>query len=207
MLGTSHSFLFFFFFFNICLVPLAKSFQLCLTLCNTMNCSPSGFSVQGISRQAYWSGLPFPSPWYLPNSGIKPESPACVSHIGRWILYCLSHLGSITLKKLWFLLYKFQNRKNKLMEIEIRIMVNFRKVVIAKDRFGESYYYILLFNSVCVSIYYDIFHFLMHIHWVVQILFVHFSVDVFYLYNYHILQNVNSHHLIYKTFPAIPFPS
>ena len=28
------------------------------------------------SRQEYWSGLPFPSPRDLPNSEIKPESPA-----------------------------------------------------------------------------------------------------------------------------------
>ena len=28
------------------------------------------------SRQRYWSGLPFPSPGHLPNSGIKPGSPA-----------------------------------------------------------------------------------------------------------------------------------
>ena len=27
------------------------------------------------SRQEYWSGLPFPSPGNLPNSGIKPGSP------------------------------------------------------------------------------------------------------------------------------------
>ena len=30
----------------------------------------------GISRQAYWSGLPFPSPAGLPNPGFKPRSPA-----------------------------------------------------------------------------------------------------------------------------------
>ena len=30
----------------------------------------------GFSRQEYWSGLPFPSPGDLPNSGIKPGSPA-----------------------------------------------------------------------------------------------------------------------------------
>ena len=28
------------------------------------------------SRQEYWSGLPFPSPGRLPNSGIKLQSPA-----------------------------------------------------------------------------------------------------------------------------------
>ena len=30
----------------------------------------------GFSRQEYWSGLPFPSPGDLPNSGIGPRSPA-----------------------------------------------------------------------------------------------------------------------------------
>ena len=29
----------------------------------------------GLSRQEYWSGLQFPSPWYLPNPGIEPRSP------------------------------------------------------------------------------------------------------------------------------------
>ena len=28
------------------------------------------------SKQEYWSGLPFPSPGYLPNPGIEPGSPA-----------------------------------------------------------------------------------------------------------------------------------
>ena len=28
------------------------------------------------SRQEYWNGLPFPFPRYIPNSGIKPMSPA-----------------------------------------------------------------------------------------------------------------------------------
>ena len=29
----------------------------------------------GFSRQEYWSGLPCPPPWDLPNPGIKPMSP------------------------------------------------------------------------------------------------------------------------------------
>ena len=29
-----------------------------------------------LSRQEYWSGLPFPPPGDLPNPGIKPGSPA-----------------------------------------------------------------------------------------------------------------------------------
>ena len=35
--------------------------QSCLTLCDPMDCSPPGSSVE-FSRQEYWSGLPFPSP-------------------------------------------------------------------------------------------------------------------------------------------------
>ena len=30
----------------------------------------------GFSRQEYWSGLPFLSPWDLPDPGIEPRSPA-----------------------------------------------------------------------------------------------------------------------------------
>ena len=48
--------------------------QLCLTLCNPMDCSPPGSSVHGISRQEYWSGLPCPPPGDLPDPGIKPTS-------------------------------------------------------------------------------------------------------------------------------------
>ena len=42
------------------------------------------------SRQEYWSGLSFPSPEDLPNSGIEPGSPHC-----RQILYHLSCQGMI----------------------------------------------------------------------------------------------------------------
>ena len=43
--------------------------QACLTL------QPHGSSVHGIlSRQEYWSGLPFPPPGDLPDPGIEPES-------------------------------------------------------------------------------------------------------------------------------------
>ena len=40
----------------------------------------------GFPRQEYWSGLPFPSPWDLPNSGIKLVSPAL---IGKFFKRCL----------------------------------------------------------------------------------------------------------------------
>ena len=50
--------------------------QVCLTLCDPMDCRLTGSFSMGFSRQEYWSGLPFPSPGDLPDPGIKPVSPA-----------------------------------------------------------------------------------------------------------------------------------
>ena len=48
-----------------------------------------GLLSMGFSRQEYWSGLPFPSPGYLPNAGIELRvSRIAVRH------YHLSHQGS-----------------------------------------------------------------------------------------------------------------
>ena len=70
----------------------------------------------GLSRQEYWSGLPFPSPGHFPNPGTKPGSRALQadalssdllqgifltqgSNLSllhcRQILYCLSCQGSL----------------------------------------------------------------------------------------------------------------
>ena len=51
--------------------------QLCMTLCNPMDCSPcqAPLSME-FSRQEYWSGLPFSSPGYIPDPEIEPGSPA-----------------------------------------------------------------------------------------------------------------------------------
>jgi len=48
--------------------------QSCLTLYDPMDCSLQCSSVHGISRQEYWSGLPFPSPGDLHHPGIEPRS-------------------------------------------------------------------------------------------------------------------------------------
>ena len=55
----------------LCLVA-----QVGLILCDAMDCSPPGSSVHGDSPGKNWSGLPCPSPGDLPNTGIKPRSPA-----------------------------------------------------------------------------------------------------------------------------------
>ena len=40
----------------------------------------------GFHRQEYWSGLSFPSPGNLPNSGIEPMSPALESRLFTTVL-------------------------------------------------------------------------------------------------------------------------
>ena len=51
---------------------------------DSMDYSLPGSSVHGISRQEYWSGLPFPSPGALPDSGLKPKSPETPALAGRF---------------------------------------------------------------------------------------------------------------------------
>ena len=67
--------------------------QLYPTLCNSMDCSPPGSSVQGISQARILSGLPFPSSRDLPDAGIKSTS---VLHLLHWQVDSLplSYLGS-----------------------------------------------------------------------------------------------------------------
>ena len=51
--------------------------ELCLALCDPMDCSvayQAPMSME-LSRQEYWSGLPFPSLGDLPDPGIEPRSP------------------------------------------------------------------------------------------------------------------------------------
>ena len=49
--------------------------QSCPTLCHPMDCSPPGSSVHGISQARILSGLPFPSPGNLTDSGIEHGPP------------------------------------------------------------------------------------------------------------------------------------
>ena len=50
--------------------------QLCLTLCDTLDCSPPGSSVHGILQTKTLEWVTMPPPGDLPNPGIKPRSPA-----------------------------------------------------------------------------------------------------------------------------------
>ena len=53
-----------------------KSLQSRPTLCNPMDCSRPGSSVHGILQARMWGELPCFPPGDLPDSGIKPASPA-----------------------------------------------------------------------------------------------------------------------------------
>ena len=55
----------------ICCCLVAKS---CPTLCDTMDCSLPGLYQISQARILWW--VAFPSPGYLPDSGIEPMSPA-----------------------------------------------------------------------------------------------------------------------------------
>ena len=74
--------------FSVC----AKLLQLCLTLCDPMDCSLPGSSVHGI-LQARMSGLLCLLPGDLPDPGIEP-TPLKSTCIGRWVLDHWLHLGS-----------------------------------------------------------------------------------------------------------------
>ena len=46
------------------------------TLCDPVDCSPPSSSVHGISQARILEWVAFPSPGHLPDTGIKPPSPA-----------------------------------------------------------------------------------------------------------------------------------
>ena len=50
--------------------------QSCPTHRNPVDCSPPGSLSMGLSRQEYWSELPFPSPRDVPHPGVESQPPA-----------------------------------------------------------------------------------------------------------------------------------
>ena len=62
--------------------------QLCPTLCDPMDCSPPVTLSTEFSKQGYWSGLPFPTPGNLPDSGTEPKSLASPALAGGFFTTC-----------------------------------------------------------------------------------------------------------------------
>ena len=67
----------------MCVKTARSVTQLCLTLCDTMGCSPPGSSVDGISlaRILEWASMP------SSRGSSRPRHEICISCIGRWILH------------------------------------------------------------------------------------------------------------------------
>ena len=61
--------------------------QLCLTLCNPMDCAHQPPLSMGFSRQEYWRGLHFLLQGIFPSQGLNPVLLHC-----KQILYHLSPL-------------------------------------------------------------------------------------------------------------------
>ena len=64
----------------------AKSLHLCLTLCDAMDCSPLGSSVQGIlkARAVEWVAMPSSQGFFRPSGETRVFY---VSYTGRRVLY------------------------------------------------------------------------------------------------------------------------
>ena len=82
----------------------AKLFQLCLTLCNSLDCSPPGSSAHGILQARILEWVPCPPPGDLPNPGIEPislTSPALAGGFfttnATWEALCIMYLLSLLL--------------------------------------------------------------------------------------------------------------
>ena len=78
---------------------LAKSLQLCPTLCSPMDGSPQAPLSMGFSRQEYWSGL-----LCSPTGDISNRNHTHVSNvscIGRKVLYHWCHLGLVRETEKW----------------------------------------------------------------------------------------------------------
>ena len=87
----------------------------------------------GYSRQEYWSGLPFPSPRDLPDTGIQPRSWALQADFNIWATreaqecsnYCTTALISHTSK---VMLKIFQARLQQYVKHELTdVQAGFRK--------------------------------------------------------------------------------
>ena len=82
---------------------LSLLLQSCLTLCDLMDVARQAPLSLGLSRQEYWSGLPFPPPGHLPKLGIEPgllhwEADSLLSGATREVPYEILRVVKFTKK-------------------------------------------------------------------------------------------------------------
>ena len=105
--------LFLIYYFMVC-VLVTKS---CPIFCNPWTVAHQVPLSMEFSRQEYWSGLAFPSPGDLPNTGIEPRSPTLwaesylasfLSTLGSTLWYCIpNHPKISSLKQHTFITSQF----------------------------------------------------------------------------------------------------
>ena len=66
-----------------CVLSACSVAQLCLTLCDPIDCSPPGSLSMEFSRQEYWRWVAISSSRW----SAQPKDKNRISCIGRWILY------------------------------------------------------------------------------------------------------------------------
>ena len=81
--------------------------QSCLTLCGPWTVTHQAFLSMRLSRQEYWSGLPFPTLGYLPYPGIESESLESPSLQVDSSPMC--HLGKTTALTIWTFVNKVRS--------------------------------------------------------------------------------------------------
>ena len=122
--------------------------QSCPTLCDPMDCSPPGYTIHGISRQEYWSGVPFPSPGDLPESGIEPWSPALQAD------YLLSQLpGKNELGGKWLQIQKAEKEAAMKYSIQNGYEKRSSKIDLSRDKGSQDLMiFLIIWNNIKILV-------------------------------------------------------
>ena len=88
----------------------ARSFQLCPTFYDPMDCTPQAPLSIGFPSQEYWNRLPSPSPGDLPDPGIEPLSVVSPALAGRFFTTTATWEAHFMCK----CMYKVQLQRNTL---------------------------------------------------------------------------------------------
>ena len=116
---------------------------MCPTLASPWTVARQTPLSMGFSRQEYWSGLPFPSPGDLPDSGIEPRSPASQADS------LPIELGGKPFLHLYFTMFHFYNQHEIFCEIK-----NFSKLTSKLHAEEENYIlYCLILLEIKILIY------------------------------------------------------
>ena len=99
--------------------------------CNPMDYSLPGSSIHGILQARIWSGLSFPSPGDLPNSEIKPGSPALLQ-----ILYQLSYEGSLGIVSIKSVIYWSNIQHITSIKDAFNLMLTFKESILFRKGRG-----------------------------------------------------------------------